>query len=146
MAQFGLVQNLVIRWHHLHCLQSWPPGCITALPHCLELPYWHYQLVLSWYLHQPESHQLSLHKVSYSLTSGPKDPKHTWKILKNVHGHFYRTQVNLGSDLWVRMSLRPTPCVDLTDVTLADEDTNSILTDNANRIIQGNVAIQVTQP
>ena len=33
-------------------------------------------------------------------------------------------------------------CVDLTDVTLADEDTNSILTDNANRAIQGNVAMQ----
>ena len=30
--------------------------------HCLELPYWHYQLVLSWYPRQPESHQLSLHK------------------------------------------------------------------------------------
>ena len=30
-------------------------------------------------------------------------------------------------------------CVDLTDVTLADEDANSILTDNANRAIQGNV-------
>ena len=32
----------------------------------------------------------------------------------------------------------PTPCVDLTDVTLADEDTNSILTDNAYRAIQAN--------
>ena len=63
MVQLRLVQNLVIRWHHLHCLQSWPPGCITALPHCLELPYWHYQLVLSWYLHQPESHKLSLTNV-----------------------------------------------------------------------------------
>ena len=30
-------------------------------------PPWHYQPVLSWYLHQPESHQLSLHK-RYSLT------------------------------------------------------------------------------
>ena len=30
-------------------------------------------------------------------------------------------------------------------MTLADEDTNSILTDNANRAIQGNVAMQVTQ-
>ena len=39
-----------------------------ALPHCLELPYWHYQLVLTWYLHQPESHQLSLNKVSHLLT------------------------------------------------------------------------------
>ena len=36
-----------------------------------------------------------------------------------------------------------TPFADLTDVTLADEDTNSILADNANRAIQGNVAIQV---
>ena len=37
------------------------------------------------------------------------------------------------------------PCADLTDVTLADEDTNSILADNANRAIQGNVAMQVIQ-
>ena len=35
---------------------------------------------------------------------------------------------------------------DLTDVTLAAEDTNSILTDNANRAIQGNVAMHVTLP
>ena len=51
---------------------------------------------------------------------------------------------SLGPD--VRHWLRETPCWDLTDVTLADEDTNSILTDNANRAIQGNVAMQVTQP
>ena len=31
---------------------------------------------------------------------------------------------------------------DLTDVTLADEDANSIPTDNANRAIQGNAAMQ----
>ena len=31
-------------------------------------------------------------------------------------------------------------------MTLADEDTNSKLTDNANRAFQGNVAMQVTQP
>ena len=36
-------------------------------------------------------------------------------------------------------SVSERPFVDLTDVTLADEDTNSILTDNANRAIQGNV-------
>ena len=35
---------------------------------------------------------------------------------------------------------------DLTDVTLVDEDTKSILTDNAIRAIQGNVAIHVTHP
>ena len=34
-------------------------------------------------------------------------------------------------------------CEDFTDVTLADEDTNSILTDNAKRAIQGNEAMQV---
>ena len=72
---------LVTRWsyvhwlHHLHCFQSWPPDCVTALPHCLELPHWHYQLVLSWYPHQPESHQLSLNKVAHSLTHGHPDPK-----------------------------------------------------------------------
>ena len=67
---------------------------------------------------------------------------------------FYRTQVNLGSDLWVRMSVRPSvsslmserPFADLTDLTLADEDTNSILTNNANTAIQRNVAMQVMQP
>ena len=31
MAQLALVQNLVISWHHLHCLQSWPPGCVTCI-------------------------------------------------------------------------------------------------------------------
>ena len=34
----------------------------------------------------------------------------------------------------------------LTDVTLADEDTDSIPTDDTNRAIQGNVAMLVTQP
>ena len=41
---------------------------------------------------------------------------------------------SMGPD--VRHSVPPTPSLDLTDVTLADEDTNSILTDNANRAIQ----------
>ena len=50
---------------------------------------------------------------------------------------------SLGPDVCLSVcpSLRDL-CVDLTDVTLADEDTNSILTDNANRAIQGNVATQ----
>ena len=37
-------------------------------------------------------------------------------------------------------------CADLTDVTLADQATNLIQADNANMAIQGNVAMQVTQP
>ena len=35
---------------------------------------------------------------------------------------------------------------DLTDVTLADEDANSILTVSDNKAIQGNVTMQVMQP
>ena len=49
------------------------------------------------------------------------------------------------SDLWVGVSVT-VRFADLTDVTLADEDTNSILTDNANRALQGNVAMQVAPP
>ena len=60
--------------------------------------------------------------------------------------YFYRTQVYLGVDLWVRVSQTHRPCADLTDVTLTDEDTNSILAVNANRAIQGNVAMQVAHP
>ena len=36
------------------------------------------------------------------------------------------------------------PFADLTEVTLADEDTNSILAENDNRAIQGNFAGQVS--
>ena len=57
----------------------------------------------------------------------------------------------LGSGLWVLLSLthKLYLVADITDVTLADEDTNSILTDktdNANREIQGNVAMPVAPP
>ena len=50
------------------------------------------------------------------------------------------------SDLWVRVSVSPRGFADLTDVTLANEDNNSILTDNANRAIKGNVTMQVAPP
>ena len=53
--------------------------------------------------------------------------------------HFYRTQVSLGSDLWVwayvSQSVSPRLSADLTDVTLADEDSNSITTDDVNSAI-----------
>ena len=55
--------------------------------------------------------------------------------------------MSLGSDLWVVMylsqSLTTRGFADLTDVTLADEDSNSISTDDVNRAILGNVAMQV---
>ena len=51
--------------------------------------------------------------------------------------------MSLGSDLWVLMSLTEGGFADLTDVTLADEDSNSIPTDDVNRAILGNLAMQV---
>jgi len=42
------------------------------------------------------------------------------------------------------LKLSELPLWNLTDMTLADEDTNSILTDNSNRAIQGNVASDST--
>ena len=47
------------------------------------------------------------------------------------------------SDLWVELSVTNLRFWYLTDVTLADEDTNSILTDKVNRTIQCNVSMQV---
>ena len=47
----------------------------------------------------------------------------------------------MGPD--VTHSPTTTPSADLTDVTLADEDSNSIPTDDVNKAILGNVAIQV---
>ena len=41
-----------------------------------KLPYWHHQLALSWYHHQPESHQQSLNQslgCSDRQTPGPID-------------------------------------------------------------------------
>ena len=85
MAPLTLVANLATRWRHLHWLRIWPPDgttCINskvghkvtshALPHCLGLPYWHYQLVLSLYLLQPGLHQLSLLTQFETLRSDPK--------------------------------------------------------------------------
>ena len=43
-------------------------------------------------------------------------------------------------------SLTPRLCADLTDVTQADEDSNSIPTDVVNRTILGNMATQVMPP
>ena len=61
---------------------------------------------------------------------------------------FYRTQVSgipgvrsMGTSIFNSLYF----WLDLTDVTLADEDTNS-LTDNANRPIQGNNEMQLMQP
>ena len=57
-----------------------------------------------------------------------------------------------GFKIWLHIFLDPgipvilTRFADLNDVTLADEDNNSIPTDDVNRAIIGNVAIQVVPP
>ena len=69
-----------------------------------------------------------------------------WDSIINswLYLYIYWTQVSLVRSLCpdVRPSVTNWRLWNLTDVTLADEDTNSILTDNANRAIQGNVAMQ----
>ena len=47
---------------------------------------------------------------------------------------------SIGPGVYLSVSTRP--FWDFTDMTLADEDTNSILADNDNGAIQGNVAMQ----
>ena len=51
---------------------------------------------------------------------------------------------SMGPDLW--NWVRKRGFWNLIELTLADEDTNSILTDNANRAIQGSVKMYVMQP
>ena len=68
---FKFCHQMALLW-----LEIWPPGWLDeshALPHCLGLPYWHYQLVLAWYLHQAESHQLSLQQGNL-LSEREPDP------------------------------------------------------------------------
>ena len=100
------------------------------------------------------------------VVNTPSYPNHAGKHDGGRDKHRYRWQAQQGANTWQLLSfllhpglsgvqsmgsslcnkLTETPFADLTDVTLADEDTNPILTDNANRAIQGNVAMQVTQP
>ena len=46
-----------------------------------------------------------------------------------------QTFLSMGPDV------SPTPCSDLTDVTLADEDTNSMQIDDVNMAIRGELAM-----
>ena len=92
--------NLATRWHHLHWFQIGHQVASHTLPHCLGLPYWHYQLVLSLYLHQFESHQLSLQKWLtqwvWDTRTHRSDQGHLGpiKIKKLVIYRYWRT--NLG--------------------------------------------------
>ena len=54
--------------------------------------------------------------------------------------------IYVSQSLSVCLSVSKRHCANLTDVTLADQATNSIQADNANMAIQGNVAMEMTQP
>ena len=85
MELLALIANLATRRHHLHQLQIGSPKFSHQLAQLALLPklstrlcYLHCYIALdcpivwlSWYPHQPESHQLSLHKVC----DGHPDPK-----------------------------------------------------------------------
>ena len=86
------------------------------------------------------SESSALSRLAFRYTH-PSPPLQRRKLLKN---NFYRTQVNLGSDSWVRLSV--TKSLMLCRLNWCDsgwcEDTNSIPTHNAKRAIQGNVRMQ----
>ena len=97
----ALVTNLTTRWHHLHHFKFGhlvplvkvstivSATCIglnfahqvspLALQCCLEFPYWHYQLVLSWYLPQSGSRQKSLQNIT-DIRTHRSDPMGPIKI------------------------------------------------------------------
>ena len=66
-------------------------------------------------------------------------------MVDNYKWNPFRTHVYTGPDLWVLVSLSTynTFLQTISDVTLADEDTNAIPNDYANRTISGNMAMQV---
>ena len=68
-------------------------------------------------------------------TDTDKDKKCASNIQRMLY--FYRTQVSLGSGLWVPVSVCHRAFWNFADVTLANDDTNSILADDANRAIWG---------
>ena len=67
-----------------------------------------------------------------------------------ISSHLYRILVylvyiqSMGPCLWLSVCMRS--YLGLTDVTLADEDANSILTDDAKRATLGNVLTKVERP
>ena len=72
----------------------------------------------------------------YGLSQANKANKAAEKDLKKT-----QKELNKAKEAYSNVDTS-NPFADLTNVTLADEDTNSILTYNANRAIQGNVSMQ----
>ena len=77
---------------------------------------------------------------------GKPEFPHIFRLRKSTILIFIGPRYTWGPIYGSRVSVTERGFADLTDVTLADEDTNSILIDNANRAIQGNVATILTLP
>ena len=80
---FSFVANWFKFGQDITCISSKVGNKIMslALPHCLGMRCWHNQLVLSLYLHQLESGQLSFNKVTQFVTDNRthrSDPRDTW--------------------------------------------------------------------
>ena len=109
----------------------------------------HYKLMTGVLVHDISSYDLiSSCEITFAQTF-QTNPCNDFNIVTwinfVVHNatDFYRTQVSLGSDLWVQLS--ETNSDTFVQTNLTDEDTNSILTDNANKAFQSNMAMQLMQ-
>ena len=88
-----------------------------------------------------------LHHIYWRASHGEKEGKEkkmteTQRAMLEANSPLFRN-IFIGprsplSDLTQTMWVSETPCWNLTDVTLADKDTNSMLTNYANRTIQDN--------
>ena len=90
-------------------------------------PYIFWKLIIWWWPRPRQRH------AKRRKTDTDKDKKCASNIQRMLY--FYRTQVSLGSGLWVPVSVCHRAFWNFADVTLANDDTNSILTDNGNRAI-----------
>ena len=84
LYHLGHLPVILLVHHHLNDTIAYPKA--QHWQHSIQLMhllassawYWHRQLVLSWYHHQPESHQQSFKKLLYGVsdieTPGSRDP------------------------------------------------------------------------
>ena len=101
MAQLGLVQNLVIRWHHFQCLQSWPPGCITCIATLPWIALWPVSLSIELVSSSARVTSVKFHKGlggTHGVTFGPIDrtPGLPGSDKKQIYG-FYNCRVQSSS-------------------------------------------------
>ena len=118
VAPLAMFANIIFHsWFGIRCIFSHlaiVANLSTGL-HChvaLDC-HWQYQLVLSWYLHQPESHQLSLQNVLdfKRRTPGPKDRT---PGLPGSDKNKYSKQVNRFCQYQYQQAVQPV-CLSITN-------------------------------